>query len=320
MSIIQRLGCVALLCFVWCGFAQAQNCSFTVTPIEFGAVDVTANTTISGSGTFSASCTGTAGRPLLICPNFGSGSGGSNPDGSLRQMTNGTSYLNYNLYKNAAMTNVWGSFVHGFGTATPPPMTMTLNASGRGNKSRTLYAKITAAQQTTPIGAYQSVISGYDSQVFYAYDTGQTCDTLNGALQGSPSFIVQTSIIPRCTVSASELNFGSIGVINRTVDASNTISVVCTAGAPYSIGLDGGVSGANNPAQRKMKFGAYEILYGLYRDSARGLPWGLSADGLAQGGTGTGAAQNFKSFGRVPVQRTPPAGSYADTIVVTVTY
>jgi len=37
-------------------------------------------------------------------------------------------------------------------------------------------------------------------------------------------------------------------------------------------------------------------------------------------GTGSGAAQNFTVFGRVPSQTTPPPATYSDTIVTTVTY
>lgn len=327
MPVIPKLFGLLALCFVvacgllsGAGAALAQSCSFSITNLDFGAIDVTANTTISGTGTFNATCTGTAGQTIVICPNFGAGTGGSDGDGVMRQLTNGTNFINFNLYKGSGLNAVWGSYVHGYGTAVPPPITMTLSASGKGTRSRTIYTKIPAGQQSTPVGTYNSVFSGYDVQVFYEYSTTGTCDTVSGALQGSPTFMVQSMIIPRCTVSASELNFGSIGAITRNVDATNTLSVVCTSGAPYSIGLDGGLTGASNPATRKMSFGSNQITYGLYRNSGRTLPWGTANDGLAQGATGTGATQNFKVFGRVPTQPTPLPGAYADTIVVTVTY
>jgi len=37
-------------------------------------------------------------------------------------------------------------------------------------------------------------------------------------------------------------------------------------------------------------------------------------------GTGTGAAQNLTVYGRIPASQFPGAGSYSDTVVVTLTY
>jgi len=62
------------------------------------------------------------------------------------------------------------------------------------------------------------------------------------------------------------------------------------------------------------------IDYELHRDAARSLPWGLAGSGQSQSAIGSGTEQTFAVFGRVPVQPTPPAGSYSDTVVVVVTY
>jgi spore coat protein U-like protein len=66
--------------------------------------------------------------------------------------------------------------------------------------------------------------------------------------------------------------------------------------------------------------GGNQIWYGLFRDAARSLSWGELGDGAAQPGTGSGAAQSFTVYGRVPAQATPPPGIYSDTIIVTITY
>jgi spore coat protein U-like protein len=58
----------------------------------------------------------------------------------------------------------------------------------------------------------------------------------------------------------------------------------------------------------------------LYRDAGRTNLWG-DDDGVdTLGGTGTGAPVEIDVFGRVPMQQTAPAGDYADTIIVTVTW
>ena len=98
------------------------------------------------------------------------------------------------------------------------------------------------------------------------------------------------------------------------------MSVVCTRDAAYTVALNGGVSGASDPTQRKMTKASEFILYGLYRDGARTLPWGDAQGINTAAGTGSGSTQNHTVYGRVPAQATPSPGTYTDTIVVTVTY
>jgi spore coat protein U-like protein len=95
--------------------------------------------------------------------------------------------------------------------------------------------------------------------------------------------------------------------------------VQCTNSTPYTVALDGGTSGATDPTQRKMSKGAEKITYGLYQDSARSQGWG-NTTGQTVGGTGTGSSQALTVYGRVASQTTPSAGSYSDSVVVTVTY
>ena len=60
--------------------------------------------------------------------------------------------------------------------------------------------------------------------------------------------------------------------------------------------------------------------YSLYQDSARTQNWGSSIGVDTVAGTGTGLTQSVSVYGRVAAQTTPAAGTYTDTIVVTVTY
>ncbi|MEF9387891.1 spore coat protein U domain-containing protein [Ralstonia solanacearum species complex bacterium KE056] len=61
--------------------------------------------------------------------------------------------------------------------------------------------------------------------------------------------------------------------------------------------------------------------YNLYTSSAYTTAWGDgSGSSSTVAGTGTGLAQSTTVFGRLPAQTTPQAGTYTDTIIVTVTY
>jgi len=84
------------------------------------------------------------------------------------------------------------------------------------------------------------------------------------------------------------------------------------------VALGNGNNGSG-PTVRKMKLGSGLITYGLYRDAGFTGPWG-DTGGTVATGSGSGADQDLTVFGRVPAQATPAAGTYTDTIVVTVTY
>jgi spore coat protein U-like protein len=108
--------------------------------------------------------------------------------------------------------------------------------------------------------------------------------------------------------------------LRTALDGMSSITVTCTNAAPYTVALDGGLSGAVNPAQRKMSQASATITYGLYQDASRVTPWGDSVGVNTMAGIGSGLAQTFTVYGRVPAQNTPAPGTYADTVVLTISY
>ncbi|TSE02763.1 spore coat U domain-containing protein [Mesorhizobium intechi] len=133
--------------------------------------------------------------------------------------------------------------------------------------------------------------------------------------------VVQMTITASCTISsASTLNFGSSGVIAANVDQTSTVQVQCTNTTPYNIGLDAGTGSGATVAARKMTNGAATITYSLYSDSGRTTVWGSTIGTNTVSATGSGAAQSFTVYGRVPAQSTPAPAVYTDTVTVTVTY
>ena len=133
--------------------------------------------------------------------------------------------------------------------------------------------------------------------------------------------MVTATYDPTCTLSTATLNFGNISSLAAAVDGQTNLTVACSNGSPYTIALDGGLSGAADPTLRRMTRGSSTMLYGLYRDGNRSLPWGNTAGGGGNtlGGTGTGSGQIHPVYGRIGAQPIPPPGTYTDTIVVTVT-
>lgn len=130
-----------------------------------------------------------------------------------------------------------------------------------------------------------------------------------------------------CTVTTTGVAFGSydpIASVNN--DSAGSIRVRCTllaalAGS-YTIALSTG--GAPSFDLRRMANGGSLLRYNLYTDAARSQIWG----------DGTGATQTVTNgflallavdqttsvYGRIPAGQNVAAGSYADTVVVTITF
>ncbi|CAN0652670.1 Spore coat protein u [Nitratireductor aquimarinus] len=296
--------------------ARAQSCNFTISDMSFGAVDTLSGGAVNGTATINVNCTGLSLTRILICPSIGVGSGGATV--SARQMTSGGDTLAYQLYSDAGRTAVWGSYFWGF-AATPPTLELTLGVLGSGAASFTLYGQVFGGQSTVPAGTYLSAFSGADMNFIYRYTLLSDCSNLSGQT-ASPSFTVTASIADNCLVTTQDLDFGAHGVLTGNVDTTGGVTVTCTPGTAYTVGLDGGQAAAP-PAARLMSKGSETVTYGLYQDAARSLPWGLTAiPGEAVPGTGSGSGQVLTVYGRVPPQTTPSPGTYTDTVVVTVTY
>jgi len=299
--------------------AASQTCTFGIDSLNFGNIDVTTNTAFTTSGTYSASCSGILLSAVRTCPNVGPGTGGGNPSGNPRFLTSGAAQLQYNLFSDAGFSTVWGSRLW---AGAAPPTDITVVLLGSGSTSRTMFARIPAGQQAVAPGTYTSSFAGFTAINYQAYLLGllpPDCATLTNPT-GTAPFTVSATVVASCTVSATTLDFGSTGLLTANIDSTNTLSVTCSNTVPYSIHLDGGLSGAPDPTQRKMKMGAEAVTYGLYQNPARSLPWGSTQGVNTVSGTGSGFSQGYTVYGRVPPQPTPSPGTFLDTIVVTISY
>jgi spore coat protein U-like protein len=299
--------------------AHAQTCSFSVSNVNFGAVDTLSGANDDTTATISINCTGNALSMIRLCPNLGFGTGGVTE--SNRQMLSGANALRYQLYSTTWGGTIWGSNLLA-DTPTPPALSVTTNLLGSGSISPTIYARAFGGQSTVPGGSYISTYSGTQAQLRYQYCPLNVCPSCSASLAQSvnTTFTVNATIANNCLVAAQNINFGAIGVLNANVDANGQLSVTCTPNTSYTVSLNGGTTGSP-PASRKMSKGSERVTYGLYKDAARSQVWGdSSTPGSTVPGTGTGLAQNLPVYGRVPPQPTPSPGLYSDTVIVTVTY
>ena len=123
-----------------------KNCTISTTPVNFGAYDtVAANATapLDGIGTIVVTCTKGAAAKVGL-------STGSNAQGTTRRMTtSATEFLNYELYKDAARTSVWGDGIDtGLDLGAAP---------NRNPRTFTTYGRVPAAQDAT-VGNYTDTV------------------------------------------------------------------------------------------------------------------------------------------------------------------
>lgn len=292
--------------------AQAvRTCSISMTSVSFGNVDLTAGEAIDVTGTISVTCEGYGGDQPRLCMSIGMGAVG---DSTTRKMQ-GTGTLDYDLYSNAARTSVWGSWQTGYRSAG-------VQATGAdGTTTYTVYARIKASQQSAASGTYTSA---FTLNPFLRYGRTASSSPCPGPLKDeqttSTSFTVSATALGTCTVSASNLSFGSVSTLASNVDATSSLAVQCSNGLPYNVGLGAGNGSGATVESRKMSSSTATVTYGLYSNASRATVWGNTVGTNTVGGTGTGSSQSLTVYGRVPVQATPVAGTYSDTVLVTVTY
>ncbi|MBV9576747.1 MAG: spore coat U domain-containing protein, partial [Gammaproteobacteria bacterium] len=137
---------------------------------------------------------------------------------------------------------------------------------------------------------------------------------------------VTASISATCSISASTLGFGTYNpVLSANLDATTNVSVTCTSGSTYNVGLDAGTGTGATVANRLMtrtSGGTQTIAYSLYQDSGHSTVWGNTVGTDTVSGTGSGSAQSITVYGRIFSTNStslPPA-SYSDTITATITY
>ncbi len=301
--------------------ASAQSCSVASASLNFGSISPVQAGNTDTSTTLTVSCSGflLQGAVARACLNLGVGSGDTGI--SPRVLSSGANQLQYNLYADSARSVVWG------GRTTPATPAIQVDVSlgllGTGSATVTVYGRVPSGQTTAPAGTYTQSFSSTAATVYALPNPGSTaCSSITS---NPTTFSLSTSatLVSDCLISATDLNFGTAGLLTSALTASSAVTLNCTNQAPWTLALStGSGSGATFSNRLLTRSGGTQTVgYNLYTSSAYTTVWG---DGTGSSstvaGTGTGLAQSTTVFGRVPAQTTPQAGTYSDSIIVTVTY
>ena len=139
----------------------------------------------------------------------------------------------------------------------------------------------------------------------------------------SGTLSVTASVASVCLVSNGTLAFGSYDPTSASaLNGSTTVTLTCTLGTPYKIGLDAGAGSGATVSLRKLTSGADTLGYQLFRDSNRTLNWGNTAgvDTLDATSSSGSLSNTITIYGRIPAGAAVPTGSYTDSVAITVTY
>ncbi len=142
------------------------------------------------------------------------------------------------------------------------------------------------------------------------------------AATATDTMTVTATVPDTCIITADDLAFGDYNPFSGSVlNGASTVSVTCTTGSTFNVGLNqGGGSGAT-VATRKMTSPASDTLnYSLYQNPGRTTVWGNTIGNNTVSSTGIGSAQVFDVYGQISASQSVPPGSYSDTITVTVTF
>lgn len=124
-----------------------------------------------------------------------------------------------------------------------------------------------------------------------------------------------------CSITAAPLAFPDAGVISADIPATADLTVTCTTGTPFQIGLAAGTSGSTAARVLTGANTNRTVNYQLYQNNAHTLVWGNSqgVDTL-EVAAANGGPQTVTVYGLVPEGQVVPADTYEDSITATIWY
>ncbi len=130
----------------------------------------------------------------------------------------------------------------------------------------------------------------------------------------------RVTIIPSCTLVATDLDFGSPAPGTTTIDATSELTIRCTTTTTFSILMDRGDNSAGQQRRMRGTTGDY-VEYSIFRNSNRTQDWGATNQTGRPGVAVALTPANYTVYGRIPVLDVATLqGSYLDTITVTIDF
>ncbi|MDB2439265.1 spore coat U domain-containing protein [Hellea sp.] len=138
--------------------------------------------------------------------------------------------------------------------------------------------------------------------------------TASAQQDATGTLVVEATVSNVCSVATTPVTFGEVGLTD--VSTNGSITVTCTIFSPFEVALDGGNAGDINGRQMDNGLGN-TIDYQLYTEANNTTVWGDGTSGSTV--DGTGPSETLTVYGAT-LSGPEAAGTYTDSVTVTVTY
>lgn len=323
---MKRTGWLCLMGLMFAGPAMAACSVVTTAPAGFGSISsMTVRTAAQASSTTNAGlrCTSALISLLVSTDHFyatitGSTQGGMvGPTGDVIGYTiYGNNTTSFPITRGAQFDfGGAGGIAQGFGLIAGP-----------GAKTLPLYVSSITGSNVAA-GLYTETLSiAWSWNYCSGIGIGGICAGRDIG-SGTASLTVSMTVTNDCQITAPNISFGSAPVISGfTAVTGQTISISCTKGSAYNVGLSDGQNAVSVGGRRRMISGSNYLAYDIFK-SAGTTRWGSvgaarrdSSTAEINPGNGLGiGSQVFNYNAKIYTdQSTPPAGTYLDNVVLDV--
>ena len=123
-----------------------------------------------------------------------------------------------------------------------------------------------------------------------------------------------------CTVSTTSVAFGTYNPNSTTaLDGTGAVNLNCPSNVKQGPVISISTGNSGSYAERRMNSGANVLRYNLYTSAARTTVWGNGTSGTARV-TAPIRQSSTPVHGRISAGQNVRAGTYTDTLTVTVTF
>lgn len=141
------------------------------------------------------------------------------------------------------------------------------------------------------------------------------------AATATGTMAVSATVVSSCTVAAAPLTFASYNPTQSTATTSSTsLTLTCTPGVTYHVGLDAGGGSGATTSVRVMSLSTAKLNYQLCQDSGCTTNWGNTNPTDTVNGTASTLVTTIPVYGQIAASQGVAAGVYTDTVNITVNY
>lgn len=124
------------------------------------------------------------------------------------------------------------------------------------------------------------------------------------------AFAGQPATANSCSAFASSIAFGNY--FGSVVQVTGTVTVTCTSGQAYNVGLNAGLASGATVTTRSMVNGS-NLGYQMFSNAGRTTNWGNTSGTNWVAGTGNGSAQVYTIYAQIPAGESGALLTYTDS-------